>query len=285
MPRLRARSFVTPDEVRELRGIRVESVVLGDMAVSHCRFESGWRWSVDMGPLLGEHSCPVRHVGYCVSGTMHVVLDDGQAIDIAPHAAFEIPPGHDKWVVGDEPWVAIEWGGTQRAFEAAMGEGSSGSLATVVFTDIVGSTARGHKVGDAAWSALLAAHNVRMREVLNLYRGREVATTGDGLLAVFDSPARAVRCAAEMVRAAAGIDLQIRVGVHTGEVEYVADDVRGIAVNTAARVMAIAQPDQVLLSSTTAALLDGSGLLLEDAGSHVMKGLPGPRQLFRLSRS
>ncbi len=217
-----------------------------------------------------------------MSGAVHVVMDDGQTLDIGPDTVFDIPPGHDKWVIGDEPWVAIEWGASGRALGAALHEDGARSLATILFTDIVDSTARLQLVGDAAWRDLLAAHNARLREQLNVFRGREVKTTGDGVLAIFDSPTRAVRCAAEMTRSARAIGLEIRVGLHTGEVELVGDDVRGIAVHTAARVLALAGPDEVLVSSTTNGLLEGSGLVLEDAGAHELKGLAGTRQLFRL---
>jgi class 3 adenylate cyclase len=116
------------------------------------------------------------------------VMDDGQTLDIGPDTAFDIPPGHDKWVVGDEPWVTIEWRGSGRAFGEAIADAGSRMLASVVFTDIVDSTQTLQELGDAAWRDVLSAHNGRLREVLNAYRGREIKTTGDGLLAVFDSP-------------------------------------------------------------------------------------------------
>ena len=283
MPRLQAKSFTKPDEVRTMPKVRFETVGLDDAIVGHCRFDAGWRWSADVGPLVGTTSCPIRHLGYSMSGTIRVVMDDGQTLDIGPNTVFEIPPGHDKWVVGDEPWITLEWGASGRALGAAMNEASARALATVVFTDIVESTARLQQVGDAAWRELLAAHNARVREALNVYRGREVKTTGDGFLAVFDSPTRAVQCAAEMTRQAKAIGVDIRVGVHTGEIELVGDDVRGIAVHTAARVLALAGPGEVLVSSTTGALVEGSSLALEDAGAHELKGLSGARQVFRLS--
>ena len=188
-------------------------------------------------------------------------MDDGQAMDLGPGSVFDIPPGHDKWVLGDEPWVTVEWGGSGRAMGQAMQETHDRQLATVLFTDIVDSTVRLRAVGDAAWRDQLAAHNASLREQLNVFRGREVKTTGDGLLAVFDSPTRAVRCASAMVAACDAMGLAIRVGVHTGEVELVGDDVRGIAVHVAARVLAIAGPGEVLLTQTTADLIDGSGIL------------------------
>ncbi len=282
MPRLQAKSFATPDDVRTASRVRFETVALDDATVGYCRFEPGWRWSTDIGPMMGVTSCPIRHLGYSMSGVVHVDMDDGQVLDIGPHTVFDIPPGHDQWVIGDEPWVAVEWGASGRALGAALNEAGSRSLATVLFTDIVDSTARLGQIGDAAWRELYAAHNARLREQLNIYRGREVKTTGDGLLAIFDSPTRAVRCAVEMARSTQAIGIEIRVGMHTGEVEIVGDDVRGIAVHAAARVLALAGPGEVLVSSTTSGLLEGSGISLEDAGLHDLKGLAGARQLFRV---
>lgn len=283
MPRLQAKSFASPDDVRTLPKVRFETVGLGDAVIGHCRFEPGWRWSEDVGPMMGAASCPIRHLGYTMSGRIHVEMDDGQVMEIGPNTVFDIPPGHDKWVIGDEPWITIEWGASGRALGAALSESATRSLATVLFTDIVDSTARLQQLGDAAWRDLLAAHDARLREALNAHRGREVKTTGDGVLAVFDSPTRAAQCAAEMVRSAATLGLPIRVGLHTGEIETVGDDVRGIAVHTAQRVMALADPGTVLVSATTAGLLEGSTIALEDAGTHELKGLPGQRQLFRMA--
>jgi class 3 adenylate cyclase len=210
-------------------------------------------------------------------------MDDGQTMDIPPGAAFEIPPGHDKWVVGDAPWECIEWGATPRAMQAALEDAGQRSLATVMFTDIVDSTQTLERIGDQAWHQLLRTHNARLRQELNVHRGREIKTTGDGFLAVFDSATRAVRCAAAMASAARAMDLPIRVGIHTGEVEFTGDDARGIAVHTAARMVSLGGADDVIVSSTTRDLLDGSGLVLEDAGEHELKGLPGVRRVFRLA--
>jgi class 3 adenylate cyclase len=282
MPRLQAKSFAVPDTVRTMPKVRFETVGLDDATVGHCSFEPGWRWSTEMGPIVGSASCPIRHLGYSMSGAVRVVMDDGQTLDIGPDTVFDIPPGHDKWVVGDEPWVTIEWGASGRALNAALQETGARSLATVLFTDIVDSTVRLQAIGDAAWHDLLAAHNARLREQLNVHRGREVKTTGDGLLAVFDSPTRAARSALGMTRSVRAIGLEIRAGLHTGEIELVGDDVRGIAVHMAARILALAGPGEILVSSTTGGLLEGSGIEIKDAGIHELKGLTGPRQLFRL---
>ncbi len=282
MPRLQAKSFGDTDDVRTMPMIRVESVALDEATVGLCRFEPGWRWSESMAPILGVSSCPMRHLGYTMSGTMHVVMDDGQTLDIGQNEVFDIPPGHDKWVVGDEACVSIEWGGSGRAMRQALEDSPGRMLATVVFTDIVDSTTRLREAGDAAWRDLLTAHNARLREQLNVFRGREVNTTGDGFLAIFDSPTRAVRCATSMVAASRAMGIEIRAGLHTGDVELVGDDVRGIAVHVAARVIALGGPGDVMLTTTTADLVEGSGLQLEDAGSHELKGLTGTRQVWRV---
>ena len=204
-----------------------------------------------------------------------------RTLDIRPNPIYEIPPGHDAWVVGDEPWVTVEWTSARIAGVGPEGPGER-ILATVLFTDIVDSTATLQRIGDGAWQELLRLHNARLRDDLNTFRGREVKTTGDGFLAVFDGATRAVRCAAAMTRSAHDLGLAIRVGIHSGEVEFVGSDVRGVAVHAAARVLSLAGPNEVLVTSTTRDLLDGSGLELEEAGTHELKGLSGERQLFRL---
>jgi class 3 adenylate cyclase len=231
---------------------------------------------------MGTQSCQVHHLGYLISGTMHVRMDDGEALDIPPECVFEIPPGHDAWVVGDEPCVMVEWTSARLVGISPEGPGER-VLATVLFTDIVDSTVTLQKLGDQAWRDLLGRHNARLRDDLNTFRGREVKTTGDGFLAVFDGATRAVRCAAVMTRSAREVGVSIRVGIHSGEVEFVGDDVRGVTVHTAARVMSLAGPGDVIVSSTTADLLEGSGLVLEDAGTHELKGLSGHRQVFRVA--
>jgi class 3 adenylate cyclase len=281
MPRLQYKSFATPDEVRTFPKGHAEVVSLEEATVGRSQWSPGWRWSTDLAPIMGTRSCQVHHLGHSVSGVLHVVMDDGQALDIPPDSIFEIPPGHDAWVVGDEPWVTVEWTSARIVGIAPEGPGER-VLATVLFTDIVESTATLQRVGDRAWQDLLRLHNARLRDDLNTFRGREVKTTGDGFLAVFDGATRAVRCAAAMIQTAKDIGLSIRIGLHTGEIEFVGSDVRGVAVHAAARVMALAGPDEVLVSSTTSDLLEGSGLLLEDAGTHELKGLSRQRQVFRL---
>jgi len=282
MARLQAKSFDDPDERRAVALASLRLVHLDEVAVGHGVWEPGWRWSVDLKPVAGTASCQNHHLGYALSGVLEVLTDAGEGLVIPAGSVYEIPPGHDAWVVGDEPFVTVEWTSSRLVGVAPEGPDER-VLATVLFTDIVDSTATLERLGDRAWRELLLAHNARMREVLAAFRGREVATTGDGFLVVFDGATNAVRCGAAMVKAAQDLGVQIRVGIHTGEVEFIGANARGVAVHAAARVLAIAGADEVVVSSTTQDLVEGSGLAFTDAGRHELKGLSGERQLYRLA--
>jgi class 3 adenylate cyclase len=154
-------------------------------------------------------------------------------------------------------------------------------LATVLFTDIVGATERAAALGDRAWRDLLERHHAIVRALLERFRGIEVDTAGDGFLARFDGPARAVRCAQALVEAVVPLGIEIRAGLHTGEVELVGDKIGGIAVHTGARVAAKAAPSKVLVSQTVKDLVAGSGLVFEDRGEHELKGIPDLWYLYR----
>jgi class 3 adenylate cyclase len=156
-------------------------------------------------------------------------------------------------------------------------------LATVMFTDIVGSTERASALGDRRWKELLASHHDAVRHLLARYRGREINTAGDGFLAMFDGPARAVRCASSIVDAVKPLGLEIRAGCHTGEIALDGDDVGGIAVHIGSRVGALAGPSEVLVSSTVRDLVAGSGLVFEDRGEHELKGVPDRWHLYRVT--
>jgi class 3 adenylate cyclase len=153
-------------------------------------------------------------------------------------------------------------------------------LATILFTDIVSSTAHAAKVGDRRWRELLGRHDTLVREQLGRYRGREVKMTGDGLLATFDGPARAVACAAAITRGVGALGLEIRAAVHTGEVELLDGDIGGIGVHIASRVMGLAQPGEVLVSSTVKDLVAGAEIRFEDRRVHSLRGVPGKWHLF-----
>jgi class 3 adenylate cyclase/pimeloyl-ACP methyl ester carboxylesterase len=156
-------------------------------------------------------------------------------------------------------------------------------LATVLFTDIVDSTRRAAEMGDRGWHALLDAHDAVVRAQLTRFRGREVNTSGDGFLAMFDGPQRAIRCAMAIRDAVQSLGIEVRAGLHTGECEVRGDDIGGIAVHIGARVSALAGPNDVLVSSTLRDLVIGSGLEFEDRGAHVLKGVPGEWHLFAVA--
>jgi class 3 adenylate cyclase len=153
-------------------------------------------------------------------------------------------------------------------------------LTTVLFSDIVGSTARAASLGDQRWRSLLDAHDQSVRDELRHFRGKEINTTGDGFVASFDGPARAIRCAQAIREATENLGIDVRVGVHTGECEVRGDDLGGLAVHIAARVAGIAKPDEVLVSSTVKDLVAGSGITFEDRGEHDLKGVPDTWQLY-----
>ena len=155
-------------------------------------------------------------------------------------------------------------------------------LATVLFTDIIGSTAKAAELGDHAWSGLLERHHSTVRALLARYRGHEVDTAGDGFFVTFDGPARAVRCATAIADAVRSLGIEVRAGVHTGEVETIDGKVAGMAVNVGARVGAAAAAGEVLVSQTVKDLTAGSGLVLEDAGEHELKGVPDRWRLYRV---
>jgi class 3 adenylate cyclase len=157
-------------------------------------------------------------------------------------------------------------------------------LATVLFTDLVGSTERATELGDRRWVDVLEQHHAVVRRELERFRGREVDTAGDGFLATFDGPARAIRCACAIAQAVGELGLQVRAGVHTGECELLGGDkVAGVAVHTGARVAAAAQPGEVLASQTVKDLVAGSGIEFEDRGVHELKGVPGEWRLYAVS--
>ena len=156
-------------------------------------------------------------------------------------------------------------------------------LATVLFTDIVRSTERAAALGDDRWKALLAEHHASVRRELDAFRGREIDTTGDGFLATFDGPGRAIHCARAIRDGVRLLGLEIRAGLHTGEIEMTANDVAGIAVHIGARVAALAGPSEVLVSSTVKDLVVGSGIEFEDRGTRALKGVPGEWQIFAVT--
>lgn len=273
-----AKSLENPDNVIEFPGMRARIVELGDLTVGELVSEPGWKWSTHVRPTVGGEWCQARHIGVVLSGRLGVRMRDGTEVEFGPNDVFDIPPEHDGFTVGDEPCVQIEWSGI-RAFAGFPTGIHSRVLATLVFTDLVGSTTIAAQLGDTRWRELLSSHFEAARRELERFGGREVKTTGDGMLATFDGPARALHCAAAIRRDAQSRELQMRTGVHVGEVELVGEDVRGVTVHEAARIMSAADPDEILVSDLTRALAGASGLAFEDRGTHTFKGLDGEWRL------
>jgi class 3 adenylate cyclase len=221
-------------------------------------------------------------VGVILSGTLGLDFPDGTSVHLGPSTAFDVPPGHDGYTVGDEPCVQIEWAGL-RAFAGFPTGIHSRVLATLLFTDLVNSTALAARLGDVRWRELLSRHFESARLELERYGGREVKTTGDGMLATFEGPARALHCAVAIRRAANRDDLHIRAGVHVGEVELVGEDIRGRTVHEAARIAAAAGADEILVSDLTRALAGAAvGMDFEERGAHALRGLDGEWRLHAL---
>ena len=267
-----------PNEVIEFPKIKAKLVELGDLTVGMLISEPGWRWSEHNRPKVGGEWCQARHLGVILSGRLGIDFSDGTTAEFGPYDVFDIAPGHDGYTVGDEPCVNVEWSGI-RAWAGFPTGVHSRVLRTILFTDLVDSTEIARGLGDARWRALLSGHFEATRAELERFQGREVATTGDGVVATFDGPARALHCAAAIRRHANAHDLHVRAGVHVGEVELVGDDVRGVAMHEAARIMAAADKDEILVSDLTRALGGATDMKFEDRGTRELKGLDGEWKL------
>ena len=162
------------------------------MSVTRIENPVGWRWSTHVKPIVGTESCQAHHVGFQISGRLGVLLDDGTTWEVHPGQVFDFPPGHDGYVIGDEPVVAIEWVGLANWLEPRE---HARFLAALLFTDIVDSTTTAASVGDRAWRSRLNAHDASSRRALENHGGHEVNTTGDGFFAYFDGPAQALGAA------------------------------------------------------------------------------------------
>jgi class 3 adenylate cyclase len=215
---------------------------------------------------------------------MGIRTDDGEEFIIGPNQVFDLPPGHVTWVEGDDELVMVDWAGGAEFDERPGAEARV--MATILFTDIVDSTALARDAGDASWKRTVAMHDDVVRSVLAGFGGREVETAGDSFLVVFDSAEGAIRCGLALVGALAAIQLPIRVGIHSGEVVMSGDHVRGLAVHAAARIVAKAGAGEVLVSGTTRDLAEGApGLTFESRGQHRLKGLDREHDLFAAGTS
>jgi class 3 adenylate cyclase/pimeloyl-ACP methyl ester carboxylesterase len=211
--------------------------------------------------------------------------DPVQPMEEGKFIADHIPGARLVELPGQRFWWKDDLAATIEGFLAQLREQEEGFdrvLASILFTDIVGATERAAGVGDRAWRDLVEQHHALVRGLLVRFRGSEIDTAGDGFFATFDGPARAVRCAEAIVEAIRALGIEIRAGVHTGEVETINEKVGGLAVNIGARVAALAGPSEILVSQTVKDLTAGSGLSYEEAGEHELKGVPDRWRLYRV---
>ena len=272
-------TFGDPDQVETIAEVHTETLEIGDLTIGRIVTPPGWRWSTHIRPIVGTELCEYRHMGFVLSGVMTVLLADGTTHELTAGSAYNIPPEHDAWVVGNDPVVAIEWKGMSEWLQPRHGERV---LATLLFTDIVNSTVQASSLGDRAWRALLAKHDDTVRQILEETRGYEVNTTGDGFLARFEGPAQALDAAKRIRERIGRLGLEVRQGLHVGEVELLGGDLAGIAVHEAARFVAEAEPGEILVSAIARSLAEGAGFAFESRGTRILKGIQGARELFAL---
>ena len=239
-----------------------------------------WFWETDAAAALKAIHVPTLVL---VRPRAHGIEEARHAADMIEGARLVELPGSDPFLVGGDADAAL------RAIEsfvdtlptAATDDSEDNRvLATVLFTDVVESTARAAQLGDRAWAALVERLESESRSLVDRHRGRVVDTAGDGILASFDGPGRAIRCAKVLVASMAELGLAVRAGLHTGECELVGDRLRGLAVHIGARVAALAGPSEVLVSTTVKDLVAGSGFEFDDRGAHSLKGVPGEWRVF-----
>jgi class 3 adenylate cyclase len=280
---VRRKNLDRPDERREFPNGFGVVVEVGSHAVGQAVLQPGWRWSTDIRPAVGTPSCQIHHFHVVLAGRFAVRMDRGEEHEFVANDVVDVPPGHDAWVVGDEPAIVLDISGNVTDF--ALAAARRRAVVTMLMTDIVDSTKTASAIGDAAWRQRLGEHDRVVRRQLERFAGREVETTGDGFLAIFDSAGAALLCALSSTEATRAIGLEIRAGVHTGEIDVNPDGVAGVAVHATARVMSVAGPSQVLTSALTRALAEGSRLRFEPRGRHELKGLPEPIEILEVSRA
>ena len=279
MPENLVRSFDAPDDTRDFSKGILDLIKVGPLTFGRETLQPGWRWSVDVKPLAGTELCEFHHVGYQVSGRWVCEDREGRQVEVGPGDIFDTPPGHDAWVIGDEPCVALDFQGIA---DWALRSTATRVLTTVLFADIVESTPMVERIGDAAWRRLLAQYREDVAVVLSGVGGAVVDTAGDGILARFESPVAAVRAAVGMGQVAQRLGIQARAAVHTGEVEVSGDALSGLAVHIGARVLAHAGPGEILVTATTRDLTADAGFDYASRGAVELRGVTGARELYAL---
>jgi class 3 adenylate cyclase len=280
MGRIVKKAFSDPDEARVAGEISLDLIHIPSLTVGLGTAQPGFRWSKHMRQENDELMCQVHHVQMLLSGRFAVEMDDGEYAEMGPNEVFEVPPGHDAWVLGDEPAVLLDFLGN--IGHLGLPSSHDRIVTTLLMTDIVESTATASRLGDAIWKQRLGEHNRIVRARFERYKAEEVNTTGDGFLVMFPGARAAIACAASIREATDRVGLPVRIGIHTGEVELLPYDIGGVAVHAAARVMALGGPSEIMVSATTHSLVDGSGLDFETTGAHDLKGLSSALEVFKL---
>jgi class 3 adenylate cyclase len=279
MSRVEVRDLDEPEAVVSGPLGATNQVRLAQTVVSRHVLQPGWSWEEHARPSVGTSSCDLYHRGVVLNGRMGIRTDDGEELVVGPNQVFDLPPGHVTWVEGEDELVMVDWAGGA-GFDPQVGR-EARSMATILFTDVVDSTARVSDAGDASWKRTVAMHDDVVRNVLPEFGGREIETAGDSFLVAFDNVESAIRCGLALVQAVAAMQLPIRVGVHSGEVVMTPDQVRGLTVHTAARIVDEARAGEVLVSGTTRDLAEGAtGLAFESRGRFQLKGLTREHELF-----
>ena len=277
----------SPDERLEFEGVAANVVQVADAAISRNVFQPGAHCALGGRRLLGNHraeeSCQAHHSGVVLEGRLHIEMDDGSVLDVGPNEVYDIPPGHDGWTTSEQPLLAINWSGVR----SWLPEPESGDR---VARDVALHRHRwvhrelAVQLGDTAWRELLGRHFRDVRNVLDRHRGREVTTTGDGFLAVFDGAARAVRAALSIRDGARRARDRVSGPASTPGKSRSSGTMCGGSPCT--RPPASRRPHraaEILVSATTCQLASGSGFTFEERGERALKGLAEPRLLFAVS--
>ncbi|HSK92825.1 MAG TPA: adenylate/guanylate cyclase domain-containing protein [Candidatus Angelobacter sp.] len=275
---IRHKSLDDPDHRRDFPNGAGAVVGVGSIDVGRATLRPGWRWSNDIKPAVGTDTCEVHHFHVVLAGRLAFQMEGAAPEEFGPGDVIDVPAGHDAWVVGDEDAVLLDISGNSVDFGLPVPRARA--VVTMLMSDIVASTSTAVEVGDAAWKRMVVEHDRVVRRQLDRFQGREVKTTGDGFLATFRSAGAALQAALAIRAAAGSVGLELRIGVHTGEVEVLRDDVRGVAVHATARVMSAAQPSEILTTAVTRALAEGADVGFADRGAHELRGFQRPMDLY-----
>ncbi len=275
---IREKTLEKPDHSREFPSGRGAVVRLGSMVVGRATLRPGWRWSTSIKLAVGTETCEVHHFHVVLAGRIAFQMNGAAPQTFGPGNVIDVPPGHDAWVVGDEDAVILDISGNSADFGLPVPQARA--VITMLMSDIVSSTSTLVSVGDAAWKRTLVEHDRTIRRQFDRFQGREVKTTGDGFLATFQSAGAALHASLAIRDAARAVGVDLRIGVHTGEVEVLPDDVRGAAVHATARVMSTAEPSEILTTVVTRSLAEGAPLRFTDRGFHDLRGFQHSMQLY-----